>query len=109
LTVVLAGLAVSVADVLLRIKMAFIPTFLAPSMSMLGVSPTKTASDGATSRLFKAFWKISGLGFRLLTSAEITITSKNLFQVVFFEEFPHAFWDGKVGDYAKLVLAVKPP
>lgn len=40
-------------------------------MPALGVSPTNMAFDGCVLRVWRAFWKISGLGLRLFMAAEI--------------------------------------
>lgn len=52
-------------------RMAFIRVFFAPWMPALGVSPTNMAFDGCVLRVWRAFWKISGLGLRLFMAAEI--------------------------------------
>ena len=67
----LVGCGVSSGRGGLLISMAFIPAFLAPWMSASGVSPMNMAFDGCTLRVWRAFWKILGLGLRLFMAAEM--------------------------------------
>jgi len=60
----------------LSIRTAFIPVFLAPSISTFGVSPTNMAFEGCTFRVWRAFWKISVLGLRLFIAPEIMTVLK---------------------------------